>query len=739
MFRTVKYVRQVCTFAGAVLVLPIVAWSATPETAETVQEPIPEDAAIEQIVVVAHKGKRSVREIAANVTIFSRETLSAEMANSISDVFRYAPGIDIENSGSRFGAEGINIRGIGGNRVALLIDGVPLSDQFDIGSFSNATRDFINAGFIQRLEVLHGPASALYGSAAIGGVVAVRTPDPVDLLGRRGSGGNLVTDWRGADSSLHGTGMVAIGDESKGLLFGASLRAGSEFDAAALSDNTDLRDYRRRSALVKFVADDALGHTWRATIMHQNSEVQSDLNSMLGSGRFRSTTALEGDDEYQMNILSLAYEFGAPGDWVDSGVLRGFYEIADIEQNTYDERGRARRPVAIDRFFGFEQEIQGIELNLQKNLQGLNVSHKLGFGIEYRERRTEEIRDGLETDLETGAQTNVILGEEFPLRDFPISRSREWGAYVEDAITISNWTVIGALRADQYRLDPSNDPVYQEDFPFSEVVSITESDLSPKLGLIYRLTPQTDIYAQYAHGFRAPPYEDANIGLELPLFNIRAVPNPDLRSETSNGIDLGVRWQGLHNSARLSVFRTKYEDFIETKVRLGADPVSGRILFQSQNINETLIEGIEAGWYMRLSGALENYAIDGSVYLARGENRDNGEALNSVGPGQAVIGLNWSSEDGKRQLRLKSTLTESWSDRDESRGELFKPAGYALVDLFLSQRLSDRMVLRAGVLNVTDRTYWVWSDVGGLSPDDPMIPNLSRPGRSLTVGLDMNW
>jgi len=739
MSPTVKYARLVYTFAGAALALPIMAWSAAPETAEADQQSFPEEVAIEQIVVVAHKGERSVREIAANVTIFSRETLSAEMANSISDVFRYAPGIDTENSGSRFGAEGINIRGIGGNRVALLIDGIPLSDQFDIGSFSSTTRDFINAGFIQRLEVLHGPASALYGSAAIGGVVAVRTTDPADLLGRGSSGGNLVTDWRGADSSVHGTGMVALGDASKGLLLGASLRSGSEFDAAALSENTDLLDYRRSSALVKFVADDAFGHTWRASIMHQNSEVQSDMNSMLGSGRFRSTTALEGDDEYQMDILSLAYEFGAPGDWVDSGVLRSFYEIADIEQDTYDERGLARRPVAIDRFFGFEQEIRGVELNLQKNLQGLNVSHRLGFGIEYRERRTEEIRDGLETDLETGDQTNVILGEEFPLRDFPISKSREWGAYVEDAITISDWTIIGALRADQYRLDPSNDPIYQEDFPFSEVVSVSESDLSPKLGLIYRLTPQTDIYAQYAHGFRAPPYEDANIGLELPLFNIRAIPNPDLRSESSDGIDLGVRWQGLYNSARLSVFRTKYEDFIETKVRLGADPVSGRILFQSQNINETLIEGIEAGWYIRMSGALENFALDGSVYLARGENRDNGEALNSVGPAQAVIGFNWSSADGKRQLRLKSTLTESWTDRDESRGELFKPAGYALFDLFVSQRLSDRIVLRAGVLNVTDRTYWVWSDVGGLAPDDPMIPNLSRPGRSLTVGLDMNW
>ena len=139
-------------------------------------------AGIEQIVVVAHKDKRSFREIAANVTVLSRADLNNQLATSINDVFRYVPGVDYEAAGNRFGTEGINIRGIGGNRVAIVVDGVPLSDHFAVGSFSNATRDFIDAGLIQNIEVLHGPASALYGSAAIGGVVAVRTPDPIDLL-----------------------------------------------------------------------------------------------------------------------------------------------------------------------------------------------------------------------------------------------------------------------------------------------------------------------------------------------------------------------------------------------------------------------------------------------------------------------------------------------------------------------------------------------------------------------------
>ena len=704
---------------------------------------IPQDAdseqAIDEVVVVAHKIERSVRDIAANVTVVSREDMNANLATTVADVFRYSPGIDYEASGSRFGTEGINIRGIGGNRVAMLVDGVPLSDQFDVGSFSNATRDFINAGLIERIEVLHGPASALYGSSAIGGVVAVRTPDPADLIRDGGHGGDVTLNWRGADESTHGTGLVAFGDASLGVLLGGSLRNGHEINSAAVEQSLDLRDYERQSAILKFVAENASGQTWRLGLIHQASDVTSDLNSMLGTGRYRSTSALLGNDEYTLDLINLEYEFGSPEAWVDAGVLRAYYEEAEISQHTTDERGLSSSPVSIDRYFNFDQQIHGAEMNLQKHLDGKNTSHKLGFGLEYRQRETREYRDGLSTSMLDGGSTNVILGEVFPLRDFPVSTSTEWGAYIEDVVSLGNWSLIGAVRVDRYELSPSNDPMYAEDYPFAEIVSIEESDVSPKLGAIYHVNPETEIYLQYSHGFRAPPYEDANIGLEIPFFNYRAIPNPDLRSESSNGFDAGIRWRGVDKGARISAFRTRYTDFIESKVRLGVDPNSGRTLFQSQNLSATIIEGVEAGGHINLQSAIGEFRFDGALYLARGENRENGEALNSVGPGQAVVGASWFAPNANRQLRLQSTFTEAWDDRDESSGELFKPPGHAVLDLYFTQQLGDRTTIRAGLLNLTDRVYWNWSDVRGLSPTDPVLPYLAQPGRSLSVSVNLNW
>jgi hemoglobin/transferrin/lactoferrin receptor protein len=88
---------------------------------------------------------------------------------------------------------------------------------------------------------------------------------------------------------------------------------------------------------------------------------------------------------------------------------------------------------------------------------------------------------------------------------------------------------------------------------------------------------------------------------------------------------------------------------------------------------------------------------------------------------------------------LKATLTDSWDDRDETSGELFKPAGHAVFDLFYMQRLGQSTTLRAGLHNLTDRTYWNWSDVGGLSPDDPILPYLAQAGRSASLSLNVSW
>jgi hemoglobin/transferrin/lactoferrin receptor protein len=200
-----------------------------------------------------------------------------------------------------------------------------------------------------------------------------------------------------------------------------------------------------------------------------------------------------------------------------------------------------------------------------------------------------------------------------------------------------------------------------------------------------------------------------------------------------------MRWQGDRSRLQVGAFHTRYKDFIETKVRVGTDPVSGRLLFQSINIGDATIRGVEARWARELGGALQGLTLSASAYWAEGDNRDNEQPLNSVGPAEAVIGTTWRSDDEQTEIRALLTATTGWSRRDTTAGDLFEPAGHAVLDVFLVHAISERLTFRAGVGNATDRVYWQWSEVRGLAPDDALLPTLAEAGRNFSIGLDWDW
>ena len=122
------------------------------------------------------------------------------------------------------------------------------------------------------------------------------------------------------------------------------------------------------------------------------------------------------------------------------------------------------------------------------------------------------------------------MSETFPRRDFPNSKIKSLGIFIHDEIVFNNagWTIIPAVRFDYYDLDPERDVIFDANGEDTEIVSIKEKDISPKFGALYDLTDNSKVYFQYARGFRAPPFDDVNIGLNIPLFKIRAIANPTL-------------------------------------------------------------------------------------------------------------------------------------------------------------------------------------------------------------------
>jgi hemoglobin/transferrin/lactoferrin receptor protein len=267
---------------------------------------------------------------------------------------------------------------------------------------------------------------------------------------------------------------------------------------------------------------------------------------------------------------------------------------------------------------------------------------------------------------------------------------------------------------------------------------VHEFSIAPKLGVTYRLGATTSAYFQYAHGFRSPPPEDVNIGLELPLFKVRAVPNPDLEPESSDGYELGLRFAGPAVALTTSVFWTDYRDFIESKVNLGVDPATGTTLFQSQNVAEARIAGIEVSGTVDL-GAWRNSLAGWSTRLAAswtdGDDLVRDVPLNSIDPPRAVVGARYEPTAGRWAAELVVTAVAAQREVDRSTADLYRTDGYATVDLLAQWRIAPRVRLDLGLFNLTDTAYIEWADVRGRTADDTLVPYYTRPGFNASATL----
>jgi len=703
---------------------------------------------LDPVVVVASKRQQALSGIAAQVTVIDARQIQELMVEDIDGLLRYEPGLDVETDGTRFGATGINIRGIGGNRVAIQQDGIPMRDRIAVGAFSDAGRNLLETDRIKRVEVLHGPASVMYGSNALGGIISVTSWDPEDLLvtSSGNSAGRIRAGYQGVNDGWVGSGIAAWGEGSHGLLAAATWREGHERDNQAPADvPNDPQSWDSQDFMLRYTFDTASGNRLRLSATSQQRDVDTDIRSQLGYGRrFRTTTELLGDDHDESQRISADYEFSWGG-W-EQGVVRAFHTEYETDQFTRETRGKANPPVEIQRRFYYQQEHDGINLNLFRTLVSGSTTHRLGIGLDWLQTTSKEFRDGLQTNLITGASTNVILGEQMPVRDFPNSRSRELGIYIQDEISFANsqWELVPALRWDHYELKPQVDSLWLEDYPDFEVVDVSDSQFTPRLAALYRLNDNWSMYGQYSVGFRAPPFEDVNIGLFLPLFGYRAIPNPDLKAETSNGYEFGSRWITSHSRLSLAIFYTDYDDFIESRALIGVEPETGELIFQSRNIDQARIYGLDIRYDQDLaawSEALQGWFLKAAAYWSEGDNRESDKPLNSISPPQAVLGVAWVSADERWNVELTGTLTAAKKEKDidETTGARFATDSWTSLDLTVGWRPMERMQLRAGVFNLADETYWRWSDVANLAANDPMIPILSQAGRNYSLSLSVEF
>jgi hemoglobin/transferrin/lactoferrin receptor protein len=700
-----------------------------------------------ETVTVVGKLPQPLADAAAAVSVVTAADLEAGVAFDLRDALAREPGISVPRDPQRFGTGGITVRGLGGNRVLVETDGVPGARSFVVGSFSNTGRQFADLEVVERIELLRGPASALYGSDAIAGVLAITTLDPADLLG---DGAHPALRARAGHASDDGSSFAGLtGALRAGPLEGLvawARREGGELDHAGGTPPPNPRDYSSDALLARAVAT-AAGRPLRLSLTWNRDHARTDVDALeLSGGRFANTIRLEGDDRAESRGVLLDQDTGATGGF-DDGRWRLYWNESVVRQYTHEERraaAPATPPLAIEREFHYRERAAGAELTLARAFAPASGVHRLLGGLEYTETRVVERRDGLQTDLLTGAATSTILGESLPVRDFPVSRIREAGIYLQDEWRPGNgrWSVIPALRADWYRLAPRVDPVYAADNPSEPPVSVEETSLSPKLGIGWRLREGLSLYLQYAHGFRSPPFDDVNIGLDLPQFNTRAIPNPDLQPERSDSLELGLRFSGAVVTGSASVYASRYRDFIESRVNIGVEPGTGTTLFQSRNLARAEITGAEAALGLDLGAwreSLDGFSARLSAGVTTGDDTVRDRPINGIDPPRGTLGIRYETPSGIAGLGLDLTVAGAKHDVDESAGPLFRPGGYSVVDLRLQWRPHARVTASFGIFNLGDSRHYEWATVRGRAPGDPLLRLYREPGRNFAVTVSATF
>ena len=718
-------------------------------------------AALPEVVVSGSRQEQAADELPLSYDVINANTLSNQQSRNLREALENLPNTSVKRSPARFsvggatasagrdGNVGINIRGLGGNRVLLMTDGVrmPRSYAFRTTTFD---REYLSLELLKRIEVVRGPASALYGSDGMAGLVNFITHEPADFLAvgkgetPKTLGGRIAAGWSGDDNGHTLAGTVA-GQASDTLqwMLTATTRGAHAMDNMGTNNEPNLnrtspnpQDDRDNAVLGKIVLRPHATQRHVFTLEHVQKKSDVDLLSSRNPLPLRGTPAqIAGAivDEYssrsmERNRLTWDARFGLGTDWADH--VRTVVAYQDAQSRQVGTSVRNTLPLRVrDNSYGESTWQAGVQAD--KILRSGGWAHKITYGLDH-------VRSDI-SNLYTGLAP--LPPEVFPLKRFPDTRETTSALYVQDESVHGNWSLTPGLRFDHFSLDVTSQAGF---YPPAKQPgqSLSGSALSPKIGVLYRATEQWSVFGQYAAGFRAPDAGQVNGYYENAAEQVIIIPNPDLRPEKSRGVELGVRGRLDRLSLDAAVFGSHYSNLImDTVLIRGTGTAADPRIFQTINTERARITGFELkgqyDWGRVAGGRL---VTPFSYGKARGVNRATGKPINSVDPAQLALGVQYDTAAWGLRLDMRHHAAKTAKDIDSASSvkppnTQFTVPSATTLDVSAQWRLRKDLRLNFAVHNLTNRKYWLWPDVYGLAASSATNDAYTQPGRSVHVSL----
>ena len=492
----------------------------------------PATEAAQTIVVSATRHAMALIDAPAAIDVVTRADIEARGADSVFEAVRGDTGISIQGR-TISGRKAINLRGMDSRHTLVLVDGKRIGASDGVIGHSDYQYDWIAVDDIERIEVIRGPMSVLYGAEALGGVVNVITRAPGAERWRFGAmaEGSMADDGRGGDG--HRASVHADGPLGAGLRLGVSAADSRRQSIASRADAgiSDIEGRRKRDASVRLHWAPAAGHEIVAEHRVGDEERWSDMRERSGKRRYhQSLTPLDRAH----SSLGWSGEFGGGRD------LRA---SARVYQSTLDAGNLRNNGVASLRPQSLDDRVAEGQLSLAPAAGQLTTS-----GFEVRRERLENVSlPGGEGRAEHQA---LYLQHEMPL-----------------AKTL---TLTAGLRHDRH--------------------SRFGREWSPRAYLVWQVAPGWTVKGGYGHGFKAPTLKQISPDYLEDEGPFTYKGNAALRPETNDAVEVGVGYGSAALGVQAMLFRNRVEDLIITR-QIGV--LAGRVLYQFENTDQATLQGLE--------------------------------------------------------------------------------------------------------------------------------------------------
>ena len=698
--------------------------------------PVAEATQLSDVTVSATRTIRKVDDVPSSVSVITDATIQKEGARNLKEAFRNELDVTVPVGPTRFGLggsstgragqEGVNIRGLGGNQVLMLIDGIRIPNGFNFGPFATGRGDYLAIDGLKSVEVLRGPASTQYGSDGLAGAVTFKTLDPSDLLKQgQNVGGFARVGYASIDRAGSGTLALAGKNEKWQAMVLASYRQGHETSNMARNDDRSIErttpdpvDYNNRYLLSKAILSIDAAQQLAVTLESQRRRQKTDVFSARPVPPLfpRSLTDLKATDTVERDRVSFEHRYhDLNSQWIQKADTRVYWQDAKVNQYSTEQRYRASERI---RDSTYRTSVVGLSTQFETNLTGW-VNQRLSYGVDVSQAKITALRDG----------TIPPYGSRFPSKPFPDTTYTLAGAFMQSEIELSALSLIPGVRFDRYAIAPS-----ARGYTGGALTSLSGQAVTPRIGAVWRLASAFSPYAQLARGFRAPTPEQVNNGFVNLASGYTTVGNTALKPEYADSLEIGFRGKAHGLRYSLAGFENRYQNFISQEVVGGGGRPTNPTIYQYVNLTNAKIQGVVAQLELKLG---QRWTFQtGAAYL-KGDSQIDGVStpINSVQPFKAMLGLQYDASEWGGQATVLYQAAKDPSRIAPSRFTQFASPDYTVLDLGVYWKPTANLTFNANVNNVLNKTYWRWSDVSGLTENSRIADAYTAAGRTVQVSM----